>query len=1187
MKRKLTRFAAFVLSCLMVVPTLADQQSLTGYGMVVTEPTEGQYYVIQGHGQAGQVTYLYDNKSEKLTADALSDFPTGPEALKYVWTFEITDEGYAAKNLTTGRYIFIEGTSSGGNVLMQDSPAYFTIDVSGDNVGFKNSSEQYIDMNYNGVDPVTWSDGVNGSRILNIYEAVVEDVDDLSVALARLNTCFGIYEKYLPGWGSEIFEYGTEIGQYNYSEEDYNLFVNNLQLALDILNEEVDDYTVEMINEIIENIEKGYEAVVASLVELTIADGNYRIISALEWTNTERFETGEYDENDQPIYEEITTNPIKAMYATIEGKAMWANIDSTDCRYLWKMTNNPETGLIQMMNIATDGIMATCTQSAQATLAADSETEMAFEYIGRTESGKVVVNIKPSTGGTYAYLHCNGHGGGTGKANNIVGWTGDAGASQWILEPVSDEEVQELVDAYAPIKNHELLVYMFQEAIAETEAAIAKAKDNSYIAERSEGLITSTDQFSSPFTDPDEGSFSNVLSDDAGTFWHSTWHEGDKQNHDHYFHVAFAEPIEGNVQCFMRRRSSNNDHITNLGVYGTNDESALESPTEEGWTEIGSYDLSKNASSGQTIYSNPLPFPEGFQYLRFYIDGTTNNRGYGHFATFQLYTLTIDGNTQWSQMGEAATAIEAALAKAKEVDVDEIEIDDYNELKSALDAFKALLVDPSALAAAIEANKNISGMVAIGENPGFWSADSEVGRLANTIKEATTYLKSGIYTQAQVDAYAEAINNGAKDLFAMANPIEPGKWYAFQYDSFENYEAHGWNTGNAENETLGDLFENYAAPAYVEDDELVGFGSLEEIPFGQSVRFIYEDLINEMDQIAFRFVAQGDSSYVIQHKSGLYLNGGSRSTNLTLGLSPALFDVEAVGYGKVVIKVRDLKGQDYFTEPVYLHAQNAGHSLVTWSDKAVGSNSALYIVPIDDSDFDEGADVLEEGIAMNVKPNSMVFMCYPSAFSIEGAEIYAYQGAISESDTTANYAFNKVGQAEAGQPVLLVVGDTESFAADDAEEEPEQILINPIGTNFAAEPLQAGGVHGTYAYEWVDEGTVVVGGGVFGKAGNKLVLAEGEDNTDCTRDISANTGYIVYGENILKDASVSTFDLVITAGKPTINGDLNGDGEINIADAVTVLNAMASANPDMACDLNGDGSVDISDFVTILNLMAK
>jgi hypothetical protein len=41
-------------------------------------------------------------------------------------------------------------------------------------------------------------------------------------------------------------------------------------------------------------------------------------------------------------------------------------------------------------------------------------------------------------------------------------------------------------------------------------------------------------------------------------------------------------------------------------------------------------------------------------------------------------------------------------------------------------------------------------------------------------------------------------------------------------------------------------------------------------------------------------------------------------------------------------------------------------------------------------------------------------MCYPTAFSVEDAEIYAYQGAIKDGDQ-ANYTFNKIEQAEAGQ----------------------------------------------------------------------------------------------------------------------------------------------------------------------------
>ena len=51
-------------------------------------------------------------------------------------------------------------------------------------------------------------------------------------------------------------------------------------------------------------------------------------------------------------------------------------------------------------------------------------------------------------------------------------------------------------------------------------------------------------------------------------------------------------------------------------------------------------------------------------------------------------------------------------------------------------------------------------------------------------------------------------------------------------------------------------------------------------------------------------------------------------------------------------------------------------------------------------------------------------------------------------------------------------------------------------------------------------------------------------------------------------------------------GDLNGDGKVDIADAVTVLDAMASSIYDEYIDLNHDGKVDIADFVAVLDIMA-
>lgn len=51
-------------------------------------------------------------------------------------------------------------------------------------------------------------------------------------------------------------------------------------------------------------------------------------------------------------------------------------------------------------------------------------------------------------------------------------------------------------------------------------------------------------------------------------------------------------------------------------------------------------------------------------------------------------------------------------------------------------------------------------------------------------------------------------------------------------------------------------------------------------------------------------------------------------------------------------------------------------------------------------------------------------------------------------------------------------------------------------------------------------------------------------------------------------------------------GDLNGDGKIDIADAVSVLNIMAANEYSKAADVNNDAKIDIADFVSILNIMA-
>lgn len=1083
----------------------------------VTTFSPDKKYVIQTNGQDKSTHWMFD-AGTNIGADNNMD-ETTPDP-KYVWTITADGDKYMVRNVSTGNYISIDGTSNGGSTSTKAEPTSLFIEVNGGSVGFKNESGQYIDMSYSGMKPSSWAGGVSGSRTLEIFEVNLE-ITEQEILLGKLKDRAILYDKYLPDYGSETIDRGPEIGQYNASDELYNTFINAVQRAFDIVNENAEIPSDEEMAALVETIDKSYADIMASLVPLTIADGNYRIVSALEWTKTIRTDTGEVDSDGNPIYDETIEHPTKAMYATLDDmKAMWADIDSTDCRYLWKLTNNPSTGFIQMMNIATDGIIDKCSQSSQATLSTTSTTEMYFEYEGRTEDNKIKVAMRPSTGGSYAFLHCNGHGSGSGNQSNIVGWEASAGATQWILEPVSDEEVKTLVDEYAPIKNHELLVSMYQHLIVSADSLVEVATDET----RTE-LITKASQLSCPFgqndlypSNPDGNDIGSLIDGKASTFYHTAWGGGALTPGSHWLFATFDEAVGGNLQITITRRSgAGNDHVSKMDVYGG---STLDGD-DDSFTLLAQLSFPYN-KAGEVVNSALFTVEGAYPVYKYVVTETSPtgyNRGYFHMAEFNMLQISENETNQLKGMAEVGATLVSELAIAKEMDVDELEKADYDKLKAAYDAAKAIYVDPTPLREAIRKNKNATELVVIGSDPGFWSAESSAGSFDTVLKEAADYDKAGVYTQAQTDAYVQRIEAGVSDIMSSANPIQEGKWYFIRFAPESMYDEYSWPKSNAVNTKLGDLYGNYLAPANVEADDsgesLILF-DYDEVTRGQALRFVSDELLEAWDQVAFRFIAQGDSAYVLQHKSGLYVSGAAAGTALSLGLTPALFNVSAVGLGKVLIHSRNLKGAEYGENPVYLHAQNAGHSLVTWTATEIESNSALFIEEVNE---DELYDTdIAKGVIESVKPNSMRIWCYPVGFSVSEGELYEYMGAYQKEDSW-HYAFNKVDAAKPGQPVLYVNGDPESF---DKDAEVEEETLSLTTTDFAADPLKENGIYGTYTYQWVAPGTVVVYGGNIADWGNTLVEATGKENTDCTRDITANTGYIVPEDNII---TAGTYDL--------------------------------------------------------------
>ncbi|MBR4131080.1 MAG: dockerin type I repeat-containing protein [Bacteroidaceae bacterium] len=114
--------------------------------------------------------------------------------------------------------------------------------------------------------------------------------------------------------------------------------------------------------------------------------------------------------------------------------------------------------------------------------------------------------------------------------------------------------------------------------------------------------------------------------------------------------------------------------------------------------------------------------------------------------------------------------------------------------------------------------------------------------------------------------------------------------------------------------------------------------------------------------------------------------------------------------------------------------------------------------------------------------------------------------------------------------------------------------------------------------------------GRYGSETNKLLLEDGVVVGDLIRG-SDRKWYMNWDEENEEPTQkyLITFDMnhntvVVNGGS---KGDVNGDGDVTIADGVAVLNAMAGEEVPGNADVNGDGEVTIADFVAVLNLMAE
>lgn len=906
----------------------------------------------------------------------------------------------------------------------------------------------------------------------------------LEVAWAEFTTAFNKYS----GYSEDDFPVGTEPGCYD--ETAVSAFFQAVADAAALDEFDHDDITVAQLTAATKAMNDTYEAMIASKVAYTVANGYYR------------FRTGKlYDDGNPKYLLSYTLDQTTNVYWGTPGDA------EDELGAIWKITKSGDD--YDIVSVMSNGRFATIPTSGAATLTQETGTLMAIEAAG-TDGVDTYVNLRLTTAasGGANYVHQGGHGNGANSSGTIVGWYstfsgGAPAASEWVLEAVSEGEVQNAQSAYAEFKQHMDLVNSYNPLFANATGELAKSQDGC----EGEALITDPEQFSSPFSDADEGQDFGALIDEAtGTYWHSDWHSGNQPNHSHYLQVDLSEASYSLVRMTITRRAAANDHITRWGVFGSNEADA----PDEDWTEVATlftpYGNNKETVSGLVFDG------KGFKFLRFYIDGTSTGRGYGHMSEFQLYKADKLAETAYGKIGAAATTLEATVAAQKDIASADLTQNDYNTLKSAYDAFHVKYSDPTEMRTLIEQAAALAAGVVVGNNPGQWSDSSAADALKSTLTNAQAYDEAANYDPTTTANYVSTITAQMEALVAAANPVKADTWYRIRFGTEEEFTAGGWDlvagNGTDTDEALWGKYVTVAryADGIIEDIDLA------DVRMGTRLFFLSDDVIDDPDKALFRFIDQGEKGYVLQNKAtGLFLKAAGTSGGVTLSITPSFFTASALGYGQNLIAAKDLEGN----AQSYLHGQIAQNTLVTYNANTLGSRSGLYL-----EEQGSASDVSTE-FTMDIMAGRFYSFCYPVDLSTDDGKMLTVSSAQG-----ATISLSSISSANAGEPFIYLFGELSQYSADNGSE----TIIFKHGMTFAVEPQTSGAIKGTYASKTVGQGYVVV------DSNNPTIFSVTRQLLGGT--VPANSAYIESSESLPYTADIT----VIIDGETVIDGvrDLEG-----------------------------------------------
>lgn len=963
---------------------------------------------------------------------------------------------------------------------------------------------------------------------------------------AAMNMLSDAFDKYYSMY--DIFPTGFEPGQYGEEEVAY---FQEMVLTLDadfMSDEEREALTKAKAQELIDAVEAAYQAVLASKVTFGLTSGYYRIRAGMEYRNS--VVIGQ-DEDGQ----DITENQVRDKYMMghkQDGKywGIWGTPEdfreeTWQIRPLFKVTNMGG-GKYDIVSMMYDTRFTQVARSGNVEMSQESDSLMALDAAGTmNDISYVNIRVASQPEDDYFYLHQGGHSDGAGKNGFLVGWShtwdeyDGPRASEWYFEAVEESEANAIMEAWKPYRDREEWIAAYHALYDEAYQAVEAAKDVASIA-----LVESVDQFSSPFTEPNEGSLANLIDGKTDNFWHSIWSGAAEYEGNHYLQVTLNEPVSEPVYMKFTRRNADNDHTIKWSIRGTNSD---EWTPEDECEELLSCETPYNSKT-ETL-STPTFDTKGYTIIRIYSEeqkgSSYGSRTYWHVSELNLYLVRENPNSQYSMMGQVAVDLDNLLDEQADIEDADLTQADYDKLAAAYEAFKGEFVDPAELRDVLAQVEGKTASVAVGTNPGFWPDASTAEALDATIEAAKAYDVAGVYTRTKSTEFIETLKAQAEAYDNAVNLVKPGKWYRFRYGTEDEYEEHGWPTsGNGENydEEAGivrdeALYGKYVVVAdFTEADDVRTVESMDagDVVMDNYVFLDDVDDIEDADMALFRFISVGDSAYAIQNKAtGLFLLRPDNSRYIRLSPSPSLFTQGIAGWGQNYFQIENLENKGLEA----LHAAQRYNILQTWGGwgDTDGRRGCFFVEEAEDvaSSYDGTA------FQISAKPGTVTSYCFP--VSIKGDDnMYTVNG-VEQTDDAITLRIAKITEVAAGRPFLYIVDGEYDAEADD-----EDFFDYTHGYDIVAEPVESAIFKGALYPK-------TVGAGVITLANNKFSVTKSPNATTgeqsayiVSEDITFNDklpiNYIITDEG---DNIQETLQKVARTGDIyTLDGRLVGRGSL-------------------------------------------